>query len=69
VAAGTEIATIDPGDEQVWEALRALYLVGQVDDLPAIRAYTHDLPEISERVRRQATLTEKVIRDRAAARP
>jgi multidrug efflux pump subunit AcrA (membrane-fusion protein) len=69
VAAGTEIATIDPGDEQVWEALRALYLVGQVDDLPAIRAYTHHLPEISERVRRQATLTEKVIRDRAAARP
>jgi hypothetical protein len=69
VAAGTEIATIDPGDEQVWEALRALYLVGQVDDLPAIRVYTHDLPEISERVRRQATLTEKVIRDRAAARP
>src|SRR5439155_25374911 len=28
VAAGTEIATIDPGDEQVWEALRALYVIG-----------------------------------------
>ena len=69
VAAGTEIATVDPGDEQVWEALRALYLVGQVDDLPAIRPYARDLPEISGRVRRHATLAEKAIRDRAAARP
>src|SRR6266478_539742 len=34
VAAGSEIASVDPGDEQVWEALRALYLVGQPDDLP-----------------------------------
>ena len=25
---------IDPGTEQVWEALRALYLMGQIDDLP-----------------------------------
>src|SRR5215467_5327664 len=33
VNAGSEIATVDPGDEQVWEALRALYLVGHADDL------------------------------------
>jgi hypothetical protein len=69
VAAGTEIATVDPGDEQVWEALRALYLVGQVDDLPAIRPYEREQPEISDRVRQQATLTEKAIGDRAAAHP
>jgi hypothetical protein len=66
VAAGTEIATVDPGDEQVWEALRALYLIGQVDDLPSIRIYQRELPEISDRVRQQALLTEKAIRDRAA---
>jgi len=69
VAAGTEIATVDPGDEQVWEALRALYLIGQVDDLPAIRPYARELPEISDRVRQQAALTLKAIRDRAAAHP
>jgi len=69
VAAGTEIATVDPGDEQVWEALRALYLVGQADDLPAIRPYARELPEISDRVRQQAALTEKAIRNRAAAHP
>src|SRR4029077_2703802 len=44
VIAGAEIATISPGDEQVWEALRALYLVGQPDDLPAIRPYQRELP-------------------------
>ena len=66
VAAGSEIASVDPGDEQVWEALRALYLVGQPDDLPAIRPYQRELPEISGRLRQQALLTEKAIRDRAA---
>ena len=69
VSPGTEIATVDPGDEQVWEALRALYLVGQVDDLPAIRPYQRELREVSDRVRQQALLTEKSIRDRATVRP
>src|SRR6202451_4639656 len=36
VAAGAEIATIDPGTEQDWEGLRALYLGGQPDDPTAI---------------------------------
>jgi biotin carboxyl carrier protein len=65
VTTGTEIATIDPAAEQVWEALRALYLVGQPDDLPAVRAYERDLPDISDRLRQQAALTEQAIRDRA----
>ncbi len=69
VAAGSEIAFVDPGDEQVWEALRALYLVGQPDDLPAIRPYQRELPEISDRLRQQALLTESSIRARASARP
>jgi biotin carboxyl carrier protein len=65
VAAGAEVATVDPGAEQVWEALRALYLVGQVEDLPAVRAYARDLPEIPDRVREQAILTDKAIQQRA----
>jgi HEAT repeat protein len=69
VATGVEVATVDPGDEQVWEALRALYLIGQADDLPAIRPYQRELPEISDRLRQQALLTEKAIRERAAAHP
>jgi biotin carboxyl carrier protein len=69
VAAGAEIATVAPGDEQVWEALRALYLIGQPDDLPAIRPYQRELPEISDRLRQQALLTEKSIRERSTAPP
>ncbi len=65
VAAGSEVAVIDPGTEQVWEALRALYLIGQVDDLPAIRPYERDLPDTSNDVRRQAVETEKAILQRA----
>lgn len=69
VAAGTEVATVDPGDEQVWEALRALYVIGQVDDLAAIRLYERELPEVSDRVRQQAALTEKAIRARTSKLP
>jgi len=69
VSAGSAVATVDPGDEQVWEALRALYLIGQAEDLPAVRPYERELPEIPDRVRQQALLTEKAIRDRAASHP
>ena len=69
VAQGFEIATVAPGDEQVWEALRALYLIGQLDDLPAILPYGRELPEVSDRVRQQALLTEKAIRERVTQRP
>jgi hypothetical protein len=65
VAPGTELAVIVPSTEQIWEALRALYVVGQTDDLPAIRPYERDLPEISNDVRQQAIETEKAIAQRA----
>ena len=64
-AEGQEVAVIAPDTEQVWEALRALYLVGQLEDLPAVTAYERDLPDVPERVREQAVLTEKAIRERA----
>jgi hypothetical protein len=67
VTAGAEIAVVEPGTEQVWEALRALYLIGQLDDVPAIRPYERDLPDISNDVRQQAQETEKAIQQRAGA--
>jgi biotin carboxyl carrier protein len=65
VAAGAEVAAIDPGSEQAWEALRALYLVGQRDDLDAVRIYERNASEIPDRLREQAVLTEKAIQARA----
>ena len=64
VKQGDLIATIDPSTKQVWEALRALYLVGQPDDIAAVLPYERELPNIPDHVRQQAIETEKAIRDR-----
>lgn len=66
VRAGDKIAVVDPGTEQVWEALRALYLIGQPEDIEAIRPFDRELPDIPDRVRQQASSTEEAIRERAA---
>jgi hypothetical protein len=65
VAAGDHIAEVSPVSDQIWEALRALYLIGQLDDLPAVTPYERELAEIPEHVRQQAVQTEKAIRTRA----
>ena len=65
MVAGADLATVEPDTEQVWEALRGLYLVGQPDDLPAIVVYERELPSIPDQVRQQALLTEQAIRERA----
>jgi hypothetical protein len=65
VLRGAAIATVEPGEEQVWEALRALYLIGQLEDLPAIRPYQRELPEVPERLRLQAIEAERAIQERA----
>ncbi len=66
VAAGDPIATLTPSADEVWEALRALYLIGQPEDIPAIQPYERDLPDIPGHVRQQAVATEKAIRGRAS---
>ena len=67
VPVGAEMATIDPAVEQIWEGLRALYLIGQPDDLAAITPYERELPEVPDHIRQQALLTDKAIHERAAA--
>jgi biotin carboxyl carrier protein len=66
VFAGDQVLIVDPASEQAWEALRALYLIGQLDDLQAIRSYERDIPEVPDYIRQQAVLTEKAIQARAA---
>ncbi len=65
VIAGDEIAILSPGQEQVWEALRALYLVGRTDDLEDVDRFARGVSGMPERVRQQATLTAEAIRRRA----
>jgi len=44
-----------------------VYLIGQLEDLPAIRPYQRELPEVPERLRQQAIETERAIQERARA--
>lgn len=68
VQSGSELATIDPGPAQVWEALRALYLVGRKEDLPLIAPYKANLDNFPDKVRDQAIETEKAILQRSASK-
>ena len=65
VRAGDQLAMVDPGEDQVWEALRALYVIGTTDDLPAIARYQQEQRGLSDRIRQQAILTEHAIRQRS----
>ncbi len=64
VGAGDAIAVIGPGETQVFEALRALLLVGHARSLPEVDHYAAGIPGRSERVRQQALLTAQAIRQR-----
>jgi hypothetical protein len=66
VAAGQPIAAILPSDDMVWEALRALYLIGTPDDLDAISPYAR-AADVSAQVAEQARLAMQEIRRRAAS--
>ncbi len=52
------------GEEQVWEALRALYLVGGPEDIDDVQRLARGEPGMTERVRNQAALTADAIRKR-----
>ncbi|MGH9649755.1 MAG: hypothetical protein ACRD3I_04705, partial [Terriglobales bacterium] len=64
VAAGAELLTLDPGGEQVWEALRALYLIGGPEDLPLVESYLRPSRDLPQRIQQQAQETARAIRSR-----
>lgn len=69
VEAGDELMNISPSAEEVWEALRALYVVGTVDDIPYVQPYTRPTPTMPDRIQKQASSTIEQIRERAAKTP
>jgi biotin carboxyl carrier protein len=62
VAAGAELLTLDPGADQVWEALRALYLIGNADDLALVESFQRPLPGLPQRIQQQAQETARAIK-------
>lgn len=65
VKAGDSLVAIQPGDDQVWEALRGLYLIGEREDLRLVEPYERGMEGSTDRIRRQAVLTAQSIRTRA----
>jgi len=64
VTAGQPIALIDPSPTEVWEALRALYLIGETQDLLAVEQFIRGGDAVPANVRQQAELTARAIRSR-----
>jgi biotin carboxyl carrier protein len=67
VRAGEPLADLAADKNHVWEALRALNLVGQPADLEDVEHFTRPVPGISDTVVRQASLTAEAIRSRQNA--
>ena len=67
VEAGAELMTLWPSADQVWEALRALFILGQPDDISYIQRYTRPTPAMPDRIQQQAASTIEAIRDRAGS--
>jgi HEAT repeats len=60
VSRDEDLLTLNSDEETVWEALRALAIVGTKDDLPTIQTYSNSQGRIKE----QADLTAKAISHR-----
>jgi biotin carboxyl carrier protein len=64
VTPGDPLLSLSPSAEMVWEALRALYFIGQPEDLPVVERYTRGYADMPDTVRQQAALTDRAIRQR-----
>jgi hypothetical protein len=69
VATNQEVVSLGPDQDEVCEALRALYLLGQEEDLEAVEVYAAGAAGASDRIHRQAVLTAQAIRKRTAPSP
>lgn len=61
---GDSLADLSADQNHVWEALRALCLVGQAPDLDDVERYLHPVPGMPEALARQASLTRQAIQSR-----
>ncbi|HEV2799210.1 MAG TPA: HEAT repeat domain-containing protein [Pyrinomonadaceae bacterium] len=69
LGAGEELLVLAPDGKNVWEALRALYLVGTTEDLPEIERYARgEVAGMSEESKKQAALTAEAIKRRNQSR-
>ena len=66
VAPSQPVLLVDPSNDEIWEALRALYLIGDAQDLPMLDNIARGAGDVPLRVRQQAEITASAIRSRLA---
>jgi hypothetical protein len=64
VTASQPILSLLPSEGMVWEALRALYLTGNPEDLPDVARYARGVDGMSPQIAQQAQATLAAIRGR-----
>ena len=67
VSAGQPVVVVDSSAEEIWEALRALYLIGDAQDLPTIDRLARPDKSVPENIQQQARRTALIVRSRAGA--
>jgi len=64
VHAGDALADLGADKGHVWEALRALVLVGEASDMEDVQRFTRPVPGIPDTIVQQAKETAEAIRSR-----
>jgi hypothetical protein len=65
IKSGDPLLFVDPSPEMVWESLRALYLIGRKEDLPAVNPYIRGTEGMPPQIQQQAALTGREISARS----
>jgi HEAT repeat protein len=66
VAAGQPVLLVNPSADEIWESLRALYLIGEAQDLPAAEEFARGSGDLPANIRQQAEVTATAIRTRSS---
>ena len=64
VAEGQPVMLVNPSVDEIWEALRALYVIGEAQDLPAVEQFARGSADLPAHIRQQAELTATALRAR-----
>jgi len=67
ITAGQPLVALAPSEGMVWEALRALYVVGRSEDLPDVEQVARATYGSSPQIGQQAQSTARAIRDRSSS--
>lgn len=66
IRAESELFVLAPDVDSVWEALRALYLIGEMEDVREVERYARGVEGMPDRIKQQAALAAEAIKRRAS---